>query len=87
MGMRHPVPKARDVTFNTRGCLLPLEFGNAHQFHHAADRGLVETLRNDLLGRFRLLHVQFQNLVQQFVGRQAVLIGLVRAAIRPKAPW
>jgi hypothetical protein len=62
--------------FEYRRGLLALEFGRPHKLQHAPHRRLVESLRDDLFRRPAPLHVQLQNLVQQFIRRQAVLIRL-----------
>src|ERR1017187_9822990 len=64
---RHPPAGAEGARgdFQNRGRLLPLELRDAHQAEHPADRVLVVALRDDFLPAMALLHVQFQNFVEQ----------------------
>ena len=47
----------------------------------------IEAGGDDLVGRLVLLDVALQDLVEHVVRRQRILIGLVRAAAPPTAPW
>ena len=77
MGIRHPVPNAREVTFRTGAACFRLNSAMRTSRNTRRTVCLVETLPDDLLRRLALLHMQLQNLVEQLVGREAVLVGLI----------
>src|SRR5882762_6152587 len=69
-------PKGPRGHFQNRRRLLSLEFRDAHQAQNAPHSLFVVAFGDNLFGAAALLHVQFEDLVEQIVRRQAVLVGL-----------
>ena len=86
IGIRQPVPNARSVTLSPGAACLRLNSARCTSRSTRSNRRRIESGRDDLVRRLMPLDVALQDLVEHVVGRQRILIGLVRAGARPMAP-
>ena len=76
--MRQPVPNARSVTFRPGAACLRLNSARRTSRSTRRTVAAVEAGGDDRVGRLVMLDVALQDVVEHVVGRQRILIGLVR---------
>jgi hypothetical protein len=73
-----PGSESAGCHFQYRRGLFSLKLRIPNQPEDLTDCVFVKTLRDDFFRGLAAFYMQFQNPVELFVGRQAILIGLIR---------